>query len=284
MDPSPYDMAAPPSRAQPSYAEAPYHNFASCKEVAVPSDMPDPLSVHRSQRSDISSNFKPCAIPQLTEYWWAGLNCSPFARAFPPAITAKGICQREFMHFVDAVKEACLVSPAFNYSGLAGGLAAIGLSYVSIPGIRKMGQTPVGLHAQVLRTDMLMPVLGHTGENVWERYERNSQEIIGAEESFAQGLENGEEHGRVQVIQLLQQRMAPLEPSVTPLTFDVGPPTKQDGTFKKWSAAETTKNEKIQMRLLQQMTRYLRPCQIRISSPYRGPLLIPFLPRGAYNL
>ena len=218
---------------------------------------------------------------ELDDLWYGGPNVSPFVRAYPPELVHHGIAEQDFMDFMDGFNESWLINPAMNYFGIATGVAGVfsgparfhsigPISWaaaassipVSIARTKTYLKTwnkklfnPVGLQVKVLKTDALMSALGHSGENVWEEYARHATKYEHVERELCNRATEGKnspEQIKADAIKLIQKRMEPLAPYVSPLSFDVPPPKELEGGWmKKWEGKEAQRMEYSQMKRLQ---------------------------------
>jgi hypothetical protein len=91
---------------------------------------------------------------------------------------------------------------------------------------------PVGLQAKILKTDKLMPLLGYTGDNVWERYERSAHG--GEEAAMDSGDDKSPEQIKSATQRILRQKMEPRAPYVMSPNFDVEALVEMEGMMKQW--------------------------------------------------
>ncbi|KAL2829284.1 hypothetical protein BDW59DRAFT_159271 [Aspergillus cavernicola] len=216
--------------AQYSYNTAPQPLYSAKITISTPSASPCEVQDVRSNPN--ATEFKPCAVPQLDGLRFGGPNINPFARAYAPALATYGITQREFLHMATGVAgmaltaEPFLIGPALGATSLAAtGASAVVTIQRSRSYLKAWNEklfNPVGLQVKILKTDKLMPILGYTGDNAWERHERSIQGWEKAE--MDSGNDKPPEDIRSDVQKSLRRKMELLEPYVMPLNFDVEVP------------------------------------------------------------
>ncbi|KAJ5281846.1 hypothetical protein N7478_007218 [Penicillium angulare] len=277
--PQPYPLQQYPQQYPTGYQNDQYQQYPAPTPVPEESNAAEADPILRP-----SSRYgkRPCVIPQVTKVF-GGSFFSPFVRVRAPELEETyPIPEAKFLQFLDGLNEAFIANPALQAADGVGNILGFipsittqvvggGLNIVAgfgTVGVSK-GRTrsylkkanleiwnPIGVHAQVLKTEKMLALAGipkeknpfnpkTAGDGV------NSLMPAGPPSANGVGIPTTqlpppptEQDMKVAI----KKRMDLLGDNVMPLTFNnVAPPTEQTNWMKKMGAKAAAEKEKEQL-------------------------------------